>query len=158
METKQIPTLYEWVGGIGRLESLFMRFYSRVPDDPILAPVFAHMSAEHFRTVAHFVGEVLGGPALYSGDGIHGHSTMVAEHLGRHLTSEQVPHLNGERILRLPRASDRCEDRFDPVRSIGCHILKPHCNTDCTDKCRSAAERHRKNIPQTMTAHLADCV
>jgi hemoglobin len=89
METKQIPTLYEWVGGIGRLEALFMRFYARVPDDPILAPVFAHMAPEHFRTVAHFVGEVLGGPALYSGDGVHGHSTMVAEHLGRHLTSEQ---------------------------------------------------------------------
>jgi hemoglobin len=89
METKQIPTLYEWVGGMGRLEALFMRFYARVPDDPILAPVFAHMSPQHFRTVAHFVGEVLGGPALYSGDGVHGHSTMVAEHLGRHLTGEQ---------------------------------------------------------------------
>jgi len=51
--------------------------------------VFANMPPEHFRTVAHFVGEVLGGPALYSGDGTHGHSTMVAKHLGRHLTNEQ---------------------------------------------------------------------
>ena len=40
MEAKEIPTLYKWVGGIERLEALFRRFYERVPDDPILAPVF----------------------------------------------------------------------------------------------------------------------
>jgi hemoglobin len=92
METKAIPTLYDWAGGIERLETLFMRFYERVSVDPVLAPVFAKMSSEHFRTVAHFVAEVLGGPILYSGDGIHRHSTMVAKHLGRHLTDEQRKH------------------------------------------------------------------
>ena len=89
MKTEVIPTLCDWAGGIERLEALFMRFYERVPDDPVLAPVFATMSSEHFRTVAHFVAEVLGGPTLYSGDGTHRHSTMVAKHLGRHLTDEQ---------------------------------------------------------------------
>jgi hemoglobin len=89
MKTEGIPTLYEWAGGIERLERLFARFYEQVPFDPILAPVFAQMSSEHFQTVAHFVAEVLGGPALYSGDGIHGHSIMVAKHLGRHLNNEQ---------------------------------------------------------------------
>ena len=89
METKEIPTLYDWAGGIQRIETLFMRFYERVPADPVLAPVFAKMSSEHFRTVAHFVAEVLGGPSLYSGDGVHSHSTMVAKHLDRHLTDEQ---------------------------------------------------------------------
>jgi hemoglobin len=83
------PTLYDWVGGAERIEGLFKRFYERVPGDPVLAPVFSEMSAEHFRTVAHFVSEVLGGPTLYSGDGRHGHSTMVAKHLARHLTNEQ---------------------------------------------------------------------
>lgn len=89
METRKIPTLYEWAGGIEPLEALFNRFYQRVPADPVLAPVFAKMAPDHFRTVAHFVGEVLGGPALYSGNGTHGHSAMVAKHLGRHLTDEQ---------------------------------------------------------------------
>jgi hemoglobin len=89
MQTKRIPSLYEWVGGIERLEVLFMRFYARVPGDPILGPVFANMPPDHFKTVAHFVAEVLGGPALYSGNGTHGHATMVAKHLGRHLTNEQ---------------------------------------------------------------------
>lgn len=89
MEPTQIPTLYDWVGGIERIEALFMMFYERIPADPILGPVFAAMPPEHFRTVAHFVAEVLGGPKFYSGDGTHSHATMIAKHLGRHLTNEQ---------------------------------------------------------------------
>jgi hemoglobin len=89
MTTKQVPTLYDWIGGVERIEALFKLFYERVPADPILGPVFSQMPSEHFRTVAHFVSEVLGGPLLYSGDGRHGHSTMVAQHLSRHLTNEQ---------------------------------------------------------------------
>jgi hemoglobin len=89
MTTKQIPTLYEWAGGIDPITALFKAFYARVPSHPVLGPVFAHMPAEHFETVAHFVSEVLGGPPLYSGEGHHSHSTMVAKHLNRHLTQEQ---------------------------------------------------------------------
>jgi hemoglobin len=89
MTTKQAPTLYDWVGGVEPIEALFRKFYERVPSDPVLAPVFSEMSPEHFKTVAHFVSEVLGGPPLYSGDGRHGHATMVAKHLARHLTNEQ---------------------------------------------------------------------
>src|SRR5206468_3671635 len=89
MTPKNPPTLYEWVGGIDKIEHLFQRFYERVRDDQILSPVFANMPATHFRTVAHFVSEVLGGPKLYSGDGAHNHSTMIAKHLSRHLTQVQ---------------------------------------------------------------------
>ena len=89
MTKGNVPTLYEWCGGIEKIEAVFKRFYERVRIDPILAPVFAEMPAEHFQTVAHFVAEVLGGPTLYSGDGKHNHSAMVAKHLGRHLTDEQ---------------------------------------------------------------------
>jgi hemoglobin len=89
MTTINVPTLFEWIGGIELLEKLFQRFYDRVPADPVLAPVFAQMSPEHFQTVAHFVAEVLGGPPLYSGDQRHGHSTMIAKHLARHLTNTQ---------------------------------------------------------------------
>jgi hemoglobin len=89
MSSKPIPTPYEWAGGIERIKALFKAFYARVPSDPILGPVFSEMPAEHFETVAHFVSEVLGGPRLYSGDGRHGHATMVAKHLNRRLTHEQ---------------------------------------------------------------------
>lgn len=108
MPEERIPTLYEWVGGAERIEGLFRRFYERVRDDAILAPVFSQMPPEHFKTVAHFVAEVLGGPALYTADGRHGHSTMVARHLGRHLTEAQRKHwvdllLETADELRLPQ-------------------------------------------------------
>ena len=89
MSDKEIPTLYQWAGGIDRIQGLFKAFYARVPNDPLLGPVFAQMHAEHFETVAHFVSEVLGGPKLYTGDGLHGHSTMVGKHLNRYLTQAQ---------------------------------------------------------------------
>ena len=88
MEVKT-PTLYEWVGGIDRIEALFDAFYGKVPADAVLGPIFALMSKDHFHIVAHFVAEVLGGPKLYSGVGLHSHSSMVAKHIGRHLTNEQ---------------------------------------------------------------------
>jgi len=85
----KIPTVYDWMGGFERIELLFKTFYERVKIDAILSPVFARMPAEHFDTVARFVAEVLGGDKLYSGDAAHGHATMVAKHLGRHLTEMQ---------------------------------------------------------------------
>ena len=89
MSEANVPTLYQWVGGIEAIERLFLNFYDRVRLDPILAPVFAEMPSDHFRTVAHFVSEVLGGPKLYSGQAAHNHASMVAKHIGRHLTHEQ---------------------------------------------------------------------
>jgi hemoglobin len=86
------PTLYEWMCGAEVIENLFRTFYEKVKRDSILAPVFAQMPETHFLTVAHFVAEVLGGPKLYSGDGKHSHSTMVAKHLGRQLTEGQRKH------------------------------------------------------------------
>src|SRR5258707_13614331 len=85
MEVKT-PTLYGWVGGIDRIAALFGAFYEKVPADAVLGPIFALMSKDHFHIVAHFVAEILGGPKLYSGDGLHSHSSMVAKHVGRHLT------------------------------------------------------------------------
>lgn len=73
------------MGGAAALEKLFEVFYQRVPEDPLLAPVFAHMSAEHVKHVAAFVGEVFGGPKVYS-TGLGGHPRMIHQHAGRALT------------------------------------------------------------------------
>jgi hemoglobin len=79
-----VPTLFEWAGGAPAFERLFARFYARVPDDPVLAPVFEHMDPAHAAHVAAFVIEVLGGPAQYSTE--HGgHPAMIAKHLSRAL-------------------------------------------------------------------------
>ena len=63
-----VPTLYEWAGGAEALERLFTRFYARVADDDLLAPVFAGMDPRHPQYVAAWLGEVFGGPARYSAE------------------------------------------------------------------------------------------
>jgi hemoglobin len=88
MENPSTPTLYEWVGGLDALNRLTTRFYEHVKDDPMLAPIFAHMSPDHPVHVAAFLAEVLGGPTTYSEE--HGgHPHMIQQHLNRHLTQEQ---------------------------------------------------------------------
>ncbi|NUU25678.1 MAG: antibiotic biosynthesis monooxygenase [Streptomycetaceae bacterium] len=85
------PTLYEWAGGAPALERLFTRFYERVADDELLAPVFAGMDAHHAQHVAAWLGEVFGGPSVYSTQ--HGgHRHMAGKHLGKGITEEQRRH------------------------------------------------------------------
>jgi hemoglobin len=86
---ENVPTLYQWAGGNDALEGLTKLFYEKVLHDDLLYPVFKDMSAQHTRHVAHFIGEVFGGPALYTqGDG-GSHAKMVAHHIGKLLTEEQ---------------------------------------------------------------------
>ncbi|GAB3927246.1 group II truncated hemoglobin [Mucilaginibacter myungsuensis] len=86
--TKPIPSLYEWAGGMPAFEVLFTKFYDKVLQDPLLEPVFKHMSPEHRQHVAHFVAEVLGGPTLYSDTDDGSHFKMISKHLSKHLTQE----------------------------------------------------------------------
>jgi hemoglobin len=65
----EIPTLAEWAGGRAAFEGLTTRFYEKVPNDPVLAPVFAGMSSHHARHVAQFVTEVFGGATDYTANG-----------------------------------------------------------------------------------------
>ena len=88
MTTTAVPTLYEWLGGIEPLNRLTTRFYEHVAQDTLLAPVFAHMAADHPAHVAAFLAEVLCGPTSYSAE--HGgHPHMIRQHLNRHLTQEK---------------------------------------------------------------------
>ncbi|TWO69819.1 globin [Caenimonas sedimenti] len=88
MPEQNVPTLYEWLGGIEALDRLSTRFYERVKSDALLGPVFAHMDAGHPAHVAAFLGEVLGGPTTYS-EQHGGHPHMIRQHLNRHLSQEQ---------------------------------------------------------------------
>jgi len=85
---KDIPTLYEWAGGAEALNRLTDTFYGKVLNDPVLEPVFRHMSKDHPQHVAAFIGEVFGGPKTYS-EGLGGHRGMVMHHVNRRLTEEQ---------------------------------------------------------------------
>lgn len=84
---KKIPTLYEWAGGMPVFEKLTDTFYKKVLADPLLEPVFKHMSPEHQQHVAHFIAEVFGGPKTYS-EQEGSHFKMVHKHLGKHLTEQ----------------------------------------------------------------------
>ena len=82
---KTTPTLYEWAGGMPVFEKLTELFYVKVLHDPLLEPVFKHMSKDHQLHVAHFIAEVFGGPAFYStSEGSH--FKMIQKHIGKHLT------------------------------------------------------------------------
>ena len=87
-EPGPVPTLFEWAGGLDVFERLTDEMYKKVPDDPVLGPVFSGMSAEHARHVGHFIADVFGGPPAYSSSG-GSHAGMIRRHLHRSLTEEQ---------------------------------------------------------------------
>lgn len=75
------PTLYEWAGAGDAFERLTEVFYRRIPDDELLADLFADMPAEHPHHVAQWLTEVFGGPARYIED--HGgYPHMVRKAMG----------------------------------------------------------------------------
>jgi hemoglobin len=86
--SEQVPSLYEWIGGMPALIRLTERFYERVLDDSTLSPIFAEMNPEHPKHVAAFLAEVLGGPTEYSSSR-GGHPHMVQRHVNRRLTQAQ---------------------------------------------------------------------
>ena len=85
---KTVPTLYEWLGGNEKLEALTQRFYEKVLQDELIGPVFSHMSPEHARHVAHFIGEVFGGAKKYTSEDEGSHAKMVQHHLGKMLNEK----------------------------------------------------------------------
>jgi CDGSH-type Zn-finger protein len=83
------PTLFQWCGGLPALTRMTRIFYEKhVPEDPLLAPLFADMAPDHPQRVARWLGEVFGGPKLYS-ETYGGYARMVSAHLGKALTEQQ---------------------------------------------------------------------
>jgi len=82
------PSIFEWCGGLPALTRMTRLFYEKyVPAAPMLAPIFANMSADHPQRVAKWLGEVFGGPACYS-DEYGGYPRMISQHAGKCLTEE----------------------------------------------------------------------
>ncbi len=103
------PTLYEWAGGAVALSRLTQIFYGHVKNDPVLAPVFAGMDAQHPEWVAQWLGEVFGGPPRYTTER-GGYPHMIARHLGRALTEQQ----RSRWVRLLGEAADEAELPTDP--------------------------------------------
>ena len=82
------PTMFEWAGGLPALTRMTRLFYEKyVPQDPLLAPLFADMSADHPQRVAKWLGEVFGGPPCYSKE-YGGYPRMLSQHIGKCITED----------------------------------------------------------------------
>ena len=82
------PTMFEWAGGMPALTRMTRIFYEKyVPQDPMLAPLFADMSADHPQRVAAWLGEVFGGPPAYS-ERYGGYPRMLSQHVGKRITED----------------------------------------------------------------------
>jgi CDGSH-type Zn-finger protein/truncated hemoglobin YjbI len=83
------PTIFEWAGGLPALTRMTRLFYEKyVPQDPLLAPLFANMSADHPERVAKWLGEVFCGPHDYT-ERYGGYTRMISQHLGKGLTEDK---------------------------------------------------------------------
>jgi CDGSH-type Zn-finger protein/truncated hemoglobin YjbI len=83
------PTIFEWCGGLPALTKMTRLFYEKyVPQDPLLAPLFANMSADHPQRVAKWLAEVFCGPKDYS-EQYGGYPRMISQHIGKGLTEER---------------------------------------------------------------------
>jgi CDGSH-type Zn-finger protein/truncated hemoglobin YjbI len=88
-DPERVPTLFEWCGGLPALTRMTRLFYEKhVPQDPLLAPLFAGMAPDHPQRVARWLGEVFGAPDLYS-ETYGGYDRMISQHAGKALTEEQ---------------------------------------------------------------------
>jgi CDGSH-type Zn-finger protein len=104
------PTLFQWVGGLPALLRMTRIFYSKyVPEDPLLAPLFANMSPDHPERVAAWLSEVFGGPSFYS-EQFGGYTRMVSEHIGKNITEAHRSHW----VSLLCRAADDAHLPADP--------------------------------------------
>jgi CDGSH-type Zn-finger protein/truncated hemoglobin YjbI len=62
-EPGRTPTLFEWAGGLPAIRRMTDLFFERyVPEDPLLAPMFANIPPDHSQRVAEWFAEVFGGP------------------------------------------------------------------------------------------------
>jgi CDGSH-type Zn-finger protein/truncated hemoglobin YjbI/ferredoxin len=82
------PTIFEWAGGLPALLRMTRIFYEKyVPQDDLLAPLFAEMSPDHPERVAKWLSEVFSGPQFYSKE-YGGYPRMLSQHLGKCITEE----------------------------------------------------------------------
>jgi CDGSH-type Zn-finger protein/truncated hemoglobin YjbI len=80
------PNLFQWAGGLPALRRMTKLFYAKyVPEEPLLARLFADMSPDHPEKVAAWLGEVFGGPKTYT-ERHGGYAHMISQHLGKGIT------------------------------------------------------------------------
>ena len=83
------PTIYEYAGGAAALHRLAAAHYRRCLTDPTLGKVFGtEARPEHVDHLAAWLGEVFGGPSVYT-DQLGGHGSLLRHHANLSITEEQ---------------------------------------------------------------------
>ncbi|GAB3407334.1 group II truncated hemoglobin [Flindersiella endophytica] len=84
-----MATLFEYAGGAPAMRKLAGAHYRRCQTDPVLVEVFGTTPRpEHVQHLADWLGEVFGGPAVYTQQ--HGgHNALLQHHAGFHITEGQ---------------------------------------------------------------------
>ena len=83
------PTLFEWCGGLPALTRMTRLFYEKhVPEDPLLAPLFANMSPDHPGASRSGWARCSAGRSS-TARRYGGYNRMISQHLGKALTEEQ---------------------------------------------------------------------
>jgi hemoglobin len=72
-------SLYEAIGGADAIRSIVEKFYPKVQQDPLLAPLFPEDIRPVMEKQYQFLTQFFGGPSLYSDQ--YGHPMMRARHL-----------------------------------------------------------------------------
>ncbi|MFI6500744.1 group II truncated hemoglobin [Nonomuraea typhae] len=85
---EEVPTLYDWAGGVEAFERLTEVFYAKVKKDDLIGPLFEHMDPGHPKYVAMWLSEVFGGPKRYTEER-GGYPHMLSQHLGKGISEPQ---------------------------------------------------------------------
>lgn len=81
-------TIYEAAGGAPTIRDLVEKFYPKVQEHPLLAPLFPEDIRPVMEKQYQFLTQFFGGPPLYSD--AHGHPMMRARHLPFPITRERA--------------------------------------------------------------------
>lgn len=81
-------TIYEAAGGGPAIRDLVERFYPKVQEHPLLAPLFPEDIRPVMEKQYQFLTQFFGGPSLYSD--LHGHPMMRGRHLPFPITKERA--------------------------------------------------------------------
>src|SRR5919204_108306 len=86
---EQVPTLFEWAGGMPAFRRLIDAFYDRVERDELLSPLFpGGVHESHRDHVIAWWSEVFGGPDRYTRE-LGGYEHMLARHRELGIEPEQ---------------------------------------------------------------------
>ena len=81
-------TIYDAIGGAPVIREIVEKFYPKVQDHPLLAPLFPDDILPVMDKQYLFLTQFLGGPSLYSDE--YGHPMMRARHMPFPITPERA--------------------------------------------------------------------